>query len=69
MTLVVKCPACAKDVSWTPESPFRPFCSARCKQMDLGAWAAERYRIGGTDDEPSDNAADGQPDGRSGRHD
>ncbi len=30
--------------------------------MDLGAWAAERYRIGGTDDEPSDDAANGQPD-------
>lgn len=32
---------------WTPESRYRPLCSERCKQMDLGAWAAERYRIGG----------------------
>ncbi len=47
MTTVVKCPACGKSVPWTPESRYRPFCSERCKQMDLGAWAAERYRIGG----------------------
>ncbi|MEX3582075.1 MAG: DNA gyrase inhibitor YacG [Burkholderia sp.] len=35
---------------WVPENAFRPFCSARCKQMDLGAWGAERYRISGTDE-------------------
>ncbi|MET5020205.1 DNA gyrase inhibitor YacG, partial [Burkholderia pseudomallei] len=50
MVTVVKCPSCGKDVRWTPENRFRPFCSARCKQLDLGAWAAEKYRIGGTDD-------------------
>jgi endogenous inhibitor of DNA gyrase (YacG/DUF329 family) len=53
MTTVVKCPSCGKEVRWTPENPFRPFCSARCKQLDLGAWAAEKYRIGGTDDGPA----------------
>ncbi|KWF24502.1 DNA gyrase inhibitor YacG [Burkholderia pseudomultivorans] len=52
MTTVVKCPSCGKPVRWTPENPFRPFCSARCKQLDLGAWAAEKYRIGGSDDAP-----------------
>jgi endogenous inhibitor of DNA gyrase (YacG/DUF329 family) len=52
MATVVKCPTCAKDVSWTPENRFRPFCSERCKQIDLGAWAAEKYKIGGTDEEP-----------------
>ncbi|WP_186024084.1 DNA gyrase inhibitor YacG [Burkholderia gladioli] len=66
MTLAVKCPACGKQVRWVPENTFRPFCSARCKQMDLGAWAAERYRIGGTDEEPS---SDAEPEGVSGRHD
>ena len=45
MTTVVKCPTCGKDVRWTPESRFRPFCSERCKQMDLGAWAAEKYVV------------------------
>lgn len=52
MTTVVKCPSCGKEVRWTPENRFRPFCSARCKQLDLGAWATEKYRIGSTDDQP-----------------
>jgi endogenous inhibitor of DNA gyrase (YacG/DUF329 family) len=30
-----------------PENKFRPFCSERCKQIDLGAWASEKYVIGG----------------------
>lgn len=59
-------PGLRKQVRWVPENTFRPFCSARCKQMDLGAWAAERYRIGGTDEEPSPDA---EPEGGSGRHD
>jgi len=41
----VKCPTCARQVVWGPESPFRPFCSERCKQIDLGAWAAGKYAI------------------------
>jgi len=32
-------------VIWSAESPFRPFCSERCKLMDLGAWATEKYRV------------------------
>jgi endogenous inhibitor of DNA gyrase (YacG/DUF329 family) len=42
---IVKCPQCNADVRWTPESTWRPFCSERCKTMDLGAWASERYRV------------------------
>lgn len=41
----VGCPRCAKPVTWGPESPFRPFCSERCKMIDLGAWASEQYRV------------------------
>jgi len=41
---VVDCPTCAKKVEWTAEK-FRPFCSERCKQIDLGAWAEEKYTI------------------------
>ena len=41
----VRCPRCGKSVEWTPASPFRPFCSQRCKDIDLGAWASESYRI------------------------
>jgi hypothetical protein len=42
---MVACPACGKAVPWTSASAFRPFCSERCKLIDLGAWAAERYRV------------------------
>ncbi len=42
---IVKCPRCGKPVKWVPESAWRPFCSARCKQIDLGAWASGDYRI------------------------
>lgn len=41
----VRCPQCGKDSLWAPENPWRPFCSERCKQIDLGAWASESYRI------------------------
>jgi endogenous inhibitor of DNA gyrase (YacG/DUF329 family) len=41
----VKCPSCGKPVAWLPENRYRPFCSARCRQLDLGAWASEAYRV------------------------
>jgi len=41
----VACPQCGKPVEWSPENRFRPFCSERCKQIDLGAWASEAYRV------------------------
>jgi endogenous inhibitor of DNA gyrase (YacG/DUF329 family) len=60
MPTIVKCPTCGKDVLWAPENRFRPFCSDRCKQVDLGAWATEKYKIGGTDqDAVSDDAPGG----------
>ena len=42
---VVPCPQCGKPVEWTPASRWRPFCSERCKLIDLGAWATGAYRI------------------------
>jgi hypothetical protein len=43
---VVACPQCGKDVVWDGKvSPYRPFCSERCKLIDLGQWAAESYSI------------------------
>lgn len=42
---IAACPQCGKEVVWSSESPFRPFCSERCKMIDLGQWAAEEYRI------------------------
>ncbi|WP_455203993.1 DNA gyrase inhibitor YacG [Kaarinaea lacus] len=49
---IVKCPTCEKDVEWSDASPWRPFCSERCKLIDLGAWASEEHRIDG--DTPAD---------------
>ncbi|EIW88960.1 hypothetical protein AGRI_09240 [Alishewanella agri BL06] len=54
MTTTVKCPTCEKTVVWAAESPFRPFCSERCKLIDLGDWAAENHRI--ADKQPIDAA-------------
>lgn len=57
---VVKCPTCGDAVVWSSASPYRPFCSERCKNVDLGAWASERYTIGGDTDDRHDGVG---PDG------
>jgi endogenous inhibitor of DNA gyrase (YacG/DUF329 family) len=50
-------------VLWTADTVWRPFCSERCKLIDLGAWAAERYRVPVVEDKdqpeatPPDEAA------------
>lgn len=44
-TFEVSCPTCSKEVAWLESSTYRPFCSDRCKQIDLGAWADESYSI------------------------
>ena len=41
----VKCPNCNKEVPWTGESKWKPFCSQRCKMADLGDWFDEKHRI------------------------
>jgi endogenous inhibitor of DNA gyrase (YacG/DUF329 family) len=43
--LVVSCPQCGAQVAWTSGSKWKPFCSERCKLIDLGDWAAEKFRI------------------------
>lgn len=43
--LKVQCPTCQTEVLWGPQSPFRPFCSERCRLIDLGEWASESRRI------------------------
>ncbi|MEW6353866.1 MAG: DNA gyrase inhibitor YacG [Pseudomonadota bacterium] len=52
---VVKCPTCGKPVEWTEQSPWRPFCSERCKLIDLGAWADESYRVPDEEQRPSED--------------
>lgn len=41
----VKCPQCGRLTVYSPENAFRPFCSERCRLLDLGQWADETYRI------------------------
>ncbi len=58
----VPCPTCGKRVIWSAElSPWRPFCSERCRLLDLGAWFTEERAIPGEDTPApeSDDDADG----------
>ena len=41
----VRCPQCGGESIWRADNKFRPFCSERCKLIDLGAWASESYRV------------------------
>jgi hypothetical protein len=44
---VVPCPACGRKIAYSQLNRWRPFCSERCRTVDLGAWASERFRIAG----------------------
>jgi endogenous inhibitor of DNA gyrase (YacG/DUF329 family) len=39
------CPTCKKPAKFDSTNLFRPFCSERCKMIDLGEWASENYKI------------------------
>ncbi len=41
---LVNCPTCGKQIEWS-ESEYRPFCSEKCKLLDLGEWIEEGYRV------------------------
>ncbi len=41
----VRCPSCSGPSVYAPSNAYRPFCSERCKQMDLGAWANEEFSL------------------------
>ena len=52
---IVRCPTCGGDSIYAPSNAYRPFCSSRCKGVDLGAWASEEFRMPAEappDDEP-----------------
>jgi len=59
MPTVVSCPTCQRPVEWSEASPFRPFCSDRCKLIDLGAWIAEKHVIPGEEISSTANEDDG----------
>lgn len=42
---LVACPTCGGESVYAPSNLFRPFCSERCKNIDLGAWANEDFRM------------------------
>lgn len=44
-TRIVACPACGGDSVYGPDNAARPFCGPRCKDIDLGAWASESFRV------------------------
>jgi hypothetical protein len=58
MAATVKCPTCGRSIEWSAQSPFRPFCSERCRVIDLGAWLSEKHAIPGASGEPAADAAD-----------
>ena len=43
----VNCPTCSKTIVWSDAEKFRPFCSDRCRLIDLGQWANEEHAIPG----------------------
>ncbi|MDP1602358.1 MAG: DNA gyrase inhibitor YacG [Legionella sp.] len=49
----VTCPICGKLNTWYPENAYRPFCSERCKLIDLGEWASETRKIPGEKVDPN----------------
>ncbi len=49
----ISCPICKKKTTWE-ENPLRPFCSERCKLIDLGKWASEDYKV------PSEKIEEGE---------
>jgi uncharacterized protein len=50
----VRCPQCRESVEYSADNAFRPFCSERCKMIDLGAWASGQYAIPGKPVETDD---------------
>lgn len=58
----VTCPSCKGPSRYAADNPFRPFCSERCRNHDLGAWASEQFRVGV---DPSPGDSDDAPDGPS----
>lgn len=58
----VPCPTCGKKTPWETNQPFRPFCTERCRLIDLGEWASEGYRVAG-DPIPHDSSPEDDKEG------
>jgi endogenous inhibitor of DNA gyrase (YacG/DUF329 family) len=58
-SILVSCPHCGKSVPWNDESAYKPFCSERCKLIDLGDWLLEKHVIPGAEAvSPDSNSSD-----------
>jgi hypothetical protein len=57
---VVKCPTCHRDLEWE-SAPFRPFCSERCRLIDLGKWASGQYVVSSPGDDTDKIDSTGLP--------
>ncbi|HWY25820.1 MAG TPA: DNA gyrase inhibitor YacG [Nevskia sp.] len=42
---IARCPRCGTSTRLDPQNPWRPFCSERCKLIDLGDWMSGRYAL------------------------
>jgi uncharacterized protein len=56
----MRCPIC-KQETLLRDNPYRPFCSERCKLIDLDNWLSERYRVSGPSEEKEEAASPPQP--------
>lgn len=54
-----RCPICNAQARAYPDNPYAPFCSERCKLIDLGKWLGEEYRIESTSPLVPDDIDDG----------
>lgn len=72
MSKIVSCPQCGKDSVYGEENPSRPFCSQRCKMIDLGTWADEGYRVPDSNQDPFSEIPSGEnlpePDEQGSKH-
>jgi endogenous inhibitor of DNA gyrase (YacG/DUF329 family) len=55
------CPTCQRPVEWNAAAKWRPFCSERCRLLDLGAWMTERHAIPGEEISPDGPGAPADP--------
>jgi endogenous inhibitor of DNA gyrase (YacG/DUF329 family) len=62
----LRCPTCRRPIEWSDEFPYRPFCSERCRLIDLGAWLSEQHAIAGESPPFSEDAARSEDPARSG---
>lgn len=57
---MAKCPVCKKEILPRSANPAFPFCSGRCRAVDLGKWLGEEYRVAGPHSDLDDTDEDGR---------